>query len=63
MQYINTLAYYENHADKFFENTVNVAFGTIQKNFCQSWGVVLISLISVVDPGATQSVFWNRVTK
>ncbi len=38
MQYNNTLAYYENHADKFFENTVNVAFGTIQKKFLSKLG-------------------------
>lgn len=33
MQHNNTLAYYNNHADKFYKNTVNVEFTTMQKQF------------------------------
>ena len=33
MQYNNTLCYYNSHADKFYETTVNVAFTTMYKPF------------------------------
>ena len=33
MQYNNTVDYYDSHADKFYESTVNVDFTTIQKHF------------------------------
>lgn len=33
MQYNSTLGYYDNHADEFYESTVNVEFFTIQKQF------------------------------
>lgn len=33
MQYNNTLGYYENHAEEFFESTVNVQFDVIQQKF------------------------------
>ena len=33
MQYSNTVSYYDNHADKFYESTVSVEFATMQKQF------------------------------
>lgn len=33
MQYNSTLGYYDDHADDFYESTVNVEFFTIQKQF------------------------------
>lgn len=33
MEYNNTLAYYDNHADEFYKSTVNVEFDTMQNRF------------------------------
>lgn len=33
MQYTNTLGYYDNHADEFYKNTVDVEFAIMQKHF------------------------------
>ncbi len=33
MQQINTLAYYDNHADEFYKNTVDIEFATMQEQF------------------------------
>lgn len=33
MHHNNTIGYYNNHADKFYESTVNVEFATMQKQF------------------------------
>ena len=33
MEYNNTLGYYDNHADEFYKNTVNVEFATTQEHF------------------------------
>ena len=33
MKYNNTIGYYDNHADEFYKNTVNVEFTTMQERF------------------------------
>lgn len=60
MQYNNTLGYYDNHAEEFFESTVGVEFNTMQQKFLKKLDKNSYILDFGCGSGRDTKYFWEQ---